>query len=405
MIVYDAKSWGGYGVLCHVSGSVFHKVILQALIAMGISIGASLSVDPKVIRDVVVHPSPVLYPITFVLGFLLVYRSNLAYQRYWEGRTHLAMFSSKMGDVVQQIHVFLADAKAISAESNNSGSDGNGSSIGIKKEAVVVRATRLALLMHKLALMRLRGDTELAPLVQGGTMTPGECACLSQVPDRVFLVNHWLHSALCEHGGRAMDGLSVAPPVFSRTFQVLSEAHMFFNQARKVRETPFPFPYVQMVWLLLHVDAVAVAFVASAYITNTAACAIMVFFVVLSLFTVNECATELESPFGCDANHLPLTAMDVEFSLQVATLARDTTKREKEDARMSLAGGMHGTDGIDDGVDMLAMDGGTQGIAEADQRRILIGQLQHTDSEFFSSGDVPFTISALRAKGGFGRID
>ena len=53
MIVYNAKSWGGYGVLCHLTGSVFHKVLPQALMATAICIAASLTADPKAIREAV----------------------------------------------------------------------------------------------------------------------------------------------------------------------------------------------------------------------------------------------------------------------------------------------------------------------------------------------------------------
>ena len=43
---------------------------------------------------------------TFVLGFVLVFRCNLAYQRFWEGRTCLELMSSKWSDAALQTIIF-----------------------------------------------------------------------------------------------------------------------------------------------------------------------------------------------------------------------------------------------------------------------------------------------------------
>jgi hypothetical protein len=43
---------------------------------------------------------------TFVLGFVLVFRCNLAYQRFWEGRTCLELMSSKWSDAALQTVIF-----------------------------------------------------------------------------------------------------------------------------------------------------------------------------------------------------------------------------------------------------------------------------------------------------------
>ena len=40
---------------------------------------------------------------TYVLGFVLVFRINLAYGRWWEGRGHIEQMSSQWFDVAQQV--------------------------------------------------------------------------------------------------------------------------------------------------------------------------------------------------------------------------------------------------------------------------------------------------------------
>jgi predicted membrane chloride channel (bestrophin family) len=41
------------------------------------------------VRDIVLNPTAYFSAISLVLGFLLVFRTQLSYGRYWEGRTAL----------------------------------------------------------------------------------------------------------------------------------------------------------------------------------------------------------------------------------------------------------------------------------------------------------------------------
>ena len=57
------------------------------------------------------HPYP--YSIfCFVLGFLLVFRTNLAYNRYSAAVLHVAFMTSKWGDAALQVHNFQGHLKS-----------------------------------------------------------------------------------------------------------------------------------------------------------------------------------------------------------------------------------------------------------------------------------------------------
>ena len=63
--------------------------------------------DPSVpgnqdIRHPYVHQ---IFAIT--VSFLLTYRSQLAYQRFWEGRTNLQMMSARWKDAALQLFIFV----------------------------------------------------------------------------------------------------------------------------------------------------------------------------------------------------------------------------------------------------------------------------------------------------------
>jgi hypothetical protein len=77
-----------------------------------------------------------------------------------------------------------------------------------------------------------------------GGLSEGEMRCLCGNPERCHLVYTWLLKELVlrrKAGGLATDG-----PVVSRIYQVLSDGMLSYLGARKLADTPFPFPYAQL---------------------------------------------------------------------------------------------------------------------------------------------------------------
>jgi len=102
MIVYDSRKCLGLGVLCRFYGSAFPRAVPYALISMAFSIYLSAHRveffnTPKVFFHPYAHQ---VFAIT--AGFLLVFRSQLAYQRFWEGRSAMANMQSKWSDSAMQ---------------------------------------------------------------------------------------------------------------------------------------------------------------------------------------------------------------------------------------------------------------------------------------------------------------
>ena len=48
------------------------------------------------------HPAVYFSSLSFILGFLLVQRTRLAFERYWQARHHVASLSSSMTDIAMQ---------------------------------------------------------------------------------------------------------------------------------------------------------------------------------------------------------------------------------------------------------------------------------------------------------------
>ncbi|KAJ1631568.1 hypothetical protein T492DRAFT_994854 [Pavlovales sp. CCMP2436] len=276
------------------------------------------------------HPY-VLTMLSMVLGYILAQRSNLAYQRWWEARTSLATLSARWGEAAMQTVEYDMDSQSPDARYFRA------------------RIVHLYSLLFALSLAELRGDWKfvdraddldtirpddpfniasthsdpvpasdsptarqavVALLVraQNETQRNGNAAApaegnrretgdsqsrLSTLPasetDKplhrgVSGIRISWHDTLASARGVS---LNQPPPVVTRAYQLLSEGVIGYQQARKVGDTPFPFPYVQLITLLLHA------------------------------FNVSR---ELEEPFGYGPNHLPLIPLNEEFNSKLIHL-------------------------------------------------------------------------------------
>ena len=168
--------------------------------------------------------------------------------------------------------------------------------------------------------------------------------------DRPFLVQSWIVSLMVERVEQG--GLPVGAPLLARTYQLLSDGHDQLSHAAKVAQTPFPFPWVQIISLLLHVfNLLSPLFVAAMInrltesgITSLVVVSAMTFFVTLGYSSLNQVARELEEPYGHGPNHLPLVMLHQAFNERLIHLLHFDAQRAVPDD--PLLG--HGTGALPD---------------------------------------------------------
>ena len=122
---------------------------------------------------------------------------------------------------------------------------------------------------------------------------------------------------------RAAGGVDVVPPALARFHHEMCIGMIGFQQACKLEDTPFPFPYAQVVSMVLAVFALTFPFIA---VSQTAGIEgerawflplIIVFFTNMTYFGFHEVARELEDPFVHPPNDLPLVSMHEIFNARV----------------------------------------------------------------------------------------
>ena len=131
-------------------------------------------------------------------------------------------------------------------------------------------------------------------------------------------------------------GMAAPPPVVSRVYQELSNGLLGFQQAKKVADIPFPFPYAQIVQYLQLAFVISCPFVVMSFVSDAAPAMIFTFLAVFCYVSLNEVATELEDPFGTDPNDLPLHRLHLRFVHQLYQLG--TSESSKEDLMTLVTG-------------------------------------------------------------------
>jgi len=163
---------------------------------------------------------------------------------------------------------------------------------------------------------------------------------------------------------RASGGLAVDAPVLSRIHQELSAGMEGFQQACKLEDTPFPFPYAQVISVSLAVFALSYPLVAASKASGSSYTAnghtleveafwlapLITFFTVMTYFAFHEVARELEDPFLHPPNQLPLGALQTSFNTRLTTswealelMYEDRTATYQEsEAKLHVQAGLYG---------------------------------------------------------------
>jgi len=355
-MIWYRKQWGGLGVLFQMTGSVLPRAMFQAVIFSSFAAFLKDFISHDTLEAMLEHPYP-FQVFAFIFSFTLVFRNNAAYGRYMEARGAVTVMSAKWGDAVALALSFDEHAKEGAAES---------------KEQFQATLLHRFSLMHALALQYLRRDNDLCNLVaaDSGEGTEGwedavgskqveasgrgaSCAqicssadhteqrhieemagmplpVLGGIGDVAPTLEHYddrvawaLASNLSlVNTRRAIGGLVADPPAYSRVHQAITDGMQGFQQARKIEETPFPFPYAQLLTFMLYVFAIAYPVLAAAETGGPNAFEtgtywvppFLTFLVTLTYFGMHEVATVLEDPFVNPPNDLPTVQLQEEFN-------------------------------------------------------------------------------------------
>jgi len=308
MIQYDNAST--LLILCHMSGSVYLKAGKQAADAGIHALVFSFWRDDLEVFDTFNafdfsrndSSSTYGYQIfTFVLGFVVVFRCQMGYSRFWHGRVALETMSHNWLDAATKAIVFDAESSKPEAD--------------IKQFRL--KLSSLFSLLHAASLAELQDLEQPMEVLEGYDKDIVDKIHSPYVEDPVFLIFTWIQREVTRRINEG--GLKIPPPISTRIYQELTDGMQGFSDAMSIHSTPIPFPYAQMIAGSLLFLSLSSGFVLSGILPGFWA-VILTTLVVGGYYALNRVSIELEDPFGCLQNDLPLLEYQSHFNNRLRQL-------------------------------------------------------------------------------------
>lgn len=310
-----------------------------------------------------------MHALGVVVAFTTVFRTNLCWHRYWEAITHLHVMYSKWEDAFSGVYAFasvsLRNAKSVGDEDK------------VRRLQAAMRQTEADFcLLSALSVQRLyQGDTERMRKrrgrvgwqdlvversvlkfndMTGATQMPFLDAMetadgsptfatqqmdlswnatkllVKRIPDpaqqmalqssghRPNMVMHWILVSL----SRMSPDLDIAPPIQTRVYQELSNGMLGFVNALKIADVPFPFPYAQLLNIMLFFYSLFIPLYVSLFTKSMFVSPVVTFLLFQGVWCVNAVAKDLENPFGTDTNDINVLDFHARFVEAIVEVAR-----------------------------------------------------------------------------------
>lgn len=294
VVVYDAHKFAGYELLLHRTGSALfsHRTLPQSLLCGGLTV--LLSYEPsaqKWLSSHILSATALFSAFAFIVGLVVVTRAQQAFERFWTAQIAYFEMASKMHDVGAFCDAFLGSKDEVTQ----------------CLRRMILRWLRLA---HELAMEDLQGF-EFEPEKRKVVLTIEEGVLLRRERIRSVRVMSWIMKSMVVY----RDLFDTGDAVLSRTFQIITQSNLAFNNARRIAETPFPFPFAQLTVLMVNMWALISPVVWAAFFPSSYVYAPVVAIVCTwSLYAINEGSAALEAPFDDSDNCFPLVYYTVSFN-------------------------------------------------------------------------------------------
>lgn len=232
--------------------------------------------------------------ITAALAMLLGFRTNLSWSRFWEGTTLLHMMRGEWFDSVSCCVTFSRAAMSSKPDEVNN-----------FRHTLV----RLMSLCHASALEEICGDRFHFETIDTFGLDSKTLkhlkACKEDLNfNRVEVLLHMTQVIIT----KALEDnvVKIPPPILSRVYQTLSKGFVHLLNAKKIKDTHFPFPWAQLLTMLLFLHWLLTPIVFAALMRSRIVAPIITFIATFAFCYLDFTAIELENPFGQDSNDLPL---------------------------------------------------------------------------------------------------
>ena len=257
-------------------GSVIPAILPKVLLFMVMSLGVTgLYVQGL---NLALPVKSGLIP-SIVLGLLLVFRTNTAYDRFWEGRKLWGSLINNVRNLSRLIWVAVKEVNPTDRQEK-------------QQTLRLLEAFAIAMKLH------LRGErvsAELAPL-----MPPEFYATLQQINHPPLEIAFWISDYLQQQ----LDQQKINAYQLNAMFQLLDDMVDTLGACERILKTPIPAAYAIHLKQLVFLYCLTLPFeLVDQLVWFTSP---LVGLVSFAIFGIEAIGAEIENPFGYDANDLPL---------------------------------------------------------------------------------------------------
>jgi len=312
----------------------------------------------------------------FLVGFFIIFRTSLAYNRFWDSCTTTHKMRAEWFDAASSLVAYCrfaygegppgattaptADYKAICEfqhtmvrlfsmlhavalaellDPKRENKIGNEDAAGVKTvpearsfkeklqkcvEAVCGEKLSAWVKTHLAELPRQEDDAFTFNLIDPHGIDKDSLLTIKKADHKSALIFTWIQQLVVENIRTGV--LSIPAPILSRSFEEIATGMVNFHDAMKIMKVPVPFPYAQTTDFLLVVHWVITPAVISMWVQWPVFAGFICFIEVFVLWSLNIIATQLENPFGSDVNDIDAVSMQAMFNKELLLLLRPKTK-------------------------------------------------------------------------------
>lgn len=274
--------------------------------------------------------------LNWVLGFVLVFRTGQAYNRFWHAALNVRRMGAEWIDACAQICAFAED----------SGCDAD------KVKNYKAMMIRLFSLLHCVALQQITevDDDSIEVIDSLGIGVHNLAYMRSKDKERrIHVVFQWIQAGILF--GMKSGLIKTPPPIISRCFQELNAGMVALAEMQTIEETPFPVPYARMVTVLLLTHMSLTPFFMINLTDHFLVAGVFAFMAVFLLWILVLIAMDIEEPFGDDLDDLDFPHAQEEINCSLMELVEPELNFDFEEA-MDLSCWVDESD--DDDVDAIS---------------------------------------------------
>jgi len=240
---------------------------------------------------------------TFVLGFLIVFRVNQAYSRWWEGGTLLLKVRGEWFNAYSSLIALCNTSDEKSTE--------------VRKFQNML--CRLMSLLYGAAILQVCTVPEpTVEIVEIKGFDEEHMKHLENCHDKVEVIMQWIQRSVVAANDSQI--VKAAAPILTRFYNQLGNGMSILVSARKIGEFPIPFPVAQLITIMLIFNWACTVVVAVMAVNDEYWAAVLAFLSQICLWSINYVAVELEMPFGDDLNDLPLQHLQADMNASLIGL-------------------------------------------------------------------------------------